>query len=267
MTVHDFDRLLDPGHGPEPGHGQARRQGGRAWSWPSTSCGRRRKTDPAIGEFQVPESWFIASDGLIDFIHYNFLEDFQSFKFSPHRGDPAQLPLPRAGLQAVVLLARDARPAAAHPGRHGRGAAHRPLLEPARGQQGDGLLGQVPEPLPGQHRAQGGAPGRPGRGRGRGLRLDLQSRRHPVPGRARPAGLLRGDGRPHPARRRAGGSAAISSRPSPAWPSATTSSAGRPASSARTASCAWSPAWGRGPSTGWRTTIPSSSAPASRASG
>jgi len=81
MTIHDFGRLLARVMGPSQGTGKL---GGKAAGMVLAEhiLRKKRKREPAIGEFRVPESWFIASDGLIDFIHYNFLEDFQSFKFS-----------------------------------------------------------------------------------------------------------------------------------------------------------------------------------------
>jgi pyruvate, water dikinase len=81
MTIRDFDKLLEHVTGPSQGTGKL---GGKAAGLVVAErvLREKRKTNPAIGEFRVPETWFIASDGLIDFIHYNFLEDFQSFKFS-----------------------------------------------------------------------------------------------------------------------------------------------------------------------------------------
>lgn len=81
MTIHDFDRLLGRVTGPSQGTGKL---GGKAAGMlvAERILTQQRKTNPAIGDFKVPDTWFIASDGLIDFIHYNFLEDFQSFKFS-----------------------------------------------------------------------------------------------------------------------------------------------------------------------------------------
>jgi hypothetical protein len=81
MTIHDFDRLLARVTGPSQGTGKL---GGKAAGMVVAEriLREKRRTDPAIGDFKVPDTWFIASDGLIDFIHYNFLEDFQSFKFS-----------------------------------------------------------------------------------------------------------------------------------------------------------------------------------------
>jgi pyruvate,water dikinase len=83
MTVHDFGRLLNRVTGPSQGTG---RLGGKTSGLvlaENILRKKKKKGDTAIGEFRVPESWFITSDGVIDFIHYNFLEDFQSFKFSP----------------------------------------------------------------------------------------------------------------------------------------------------------------------------------------
>lgn len=82
MTIHDFGRLLARVTGPSQGTGKL---GGKAAGMVLAEhiLRKKKKTEPAIGESRVPESWFIASDGVIDFIHYNFLEDFQSFKFSP----------------------------------------------------------------------------------------------------------------------------------------------------------------------------------------
>jgi pyruvate, water dikinase len=82
MTVHDFNRVLSRVTGPSQGTG---RLGGKSAGMVLAEHILRKKAqgDPAIGEFRVPESWFVTSDGLMDFIHYNFLEDIQSFKFSP----------------------------------------------------------------------------------------------------------------------------------------------------------------------------------------
>ncbi|MCX6096313.1 MAG: PEP/pyruvate-binding domain-containing protein [Candidatus Bipolaricaulota bacterium] len=81
MTIHDFGQLLARVTGPSQGTGKL---GGKAAGMVLAEhiLRKKKKDNPGIGEFRTPETWFIASDGLIDFIHYNFLEDFQSFKFS-----------------------------------------------------------------------------------------------------------------------------------------------------------------------------------------
>ena len=82
MTVHDFGRLLGRVAGPSQGTGKL---GGKSAGMLLAENILRKKaqTDASIGDLRVPESWFITSDGLLDFIHYNFLEDLQSLKFSP----------------------------------------------------------------------------------------------------------------------------------------------------------------------------------------
>jgi len=82
MSVHDFGRLLPRVSGPSQGTG---RLGGKSSGMVLAEQILRKKAqgNPIIGDFKIPESWFITSDGLMDFIHYNYLEDFQSFKFQP----------------------------------------------------------------------------------------------------------------------------------------------------------------------------------------
>jgi pyruvate,water dikinase len=82
MSIHSFGRLLTRVAGPSQGTG---RLGGKAAGLVLADHILRRRAgeNPALGEFRVPDTWFLASDGMMDFIHYNFLEDLQSFKFSP----------------------------------------------------------------------------------------------------------------------------------------------------------------------------------------
>lgn len=82
ISIHSFGRLLNRVTGPSQGTG---RLGGKASGLVMADHILRRKArdNPAVGRFKVPDSWFITSDGVMDFIHYNFLEDLQSFKFSP----------------------------------------------------------------------------------------------------------------------------------------------------------------------------------------
>lgn len=80
LNIHEFGRILNRVMGPSQGTGKL---GGKAAGMILAEhiLRERCKDHPDVGEFRVPESWFITSDGLIDFIHYNFLEDLQSFKF------------------------------------------------------------------------------------------------------------------------------------------------------------------------------------------
>ena len=66
------------------------------------------------------------------------------------RPGAARVPAPRPGLQELGVPARARQGAVARARRPARHAAHRALLEPARGPARGGLLGQVQEPLPGQ---------------------------------------------------------------------------------------------------------------------
>jgi len=81
MTIHRFGRLLARVTGPSQGTGKL---GGKAAGMVLAEhiLRGKRKENPGIGEFRIPDTWFITSDALIDFINYNFLEDFRSFKFS-----------------------------------------------------------------------------------------------------------------------------------------------------------------------------------------
>lgn len=82
LTVHDFGRLLPRVYGPTYGTGKL---GGKSSGMILAEHILRKKaqSDPTVGTIKIPESWFITSDGVMDFIHYNYLEDFQSFKFRP----------------------------------------------------------------------------------------------------------------------------------------------------------------------------------------
>jgi len=80
LTIHDFDRLLGRVVGPAQGTGTV---GGKA---SGLFLARRilqkaAAEKPLLRDIQVPRSWFLTSDGLFDFVHYNSLEDTQSFKY------------------------------------------------------------------------------------------------------------------------------------------------------------------------------------------
>lgn len=81
MTIHDFGSLLRRVAGPSQGSG---RLGGKAAGMILAAhvlkCEGRG--NPLLAKVRTPETWFLASDGLFDFVHYNALEDLQSFKFS-----------------------------------------------------------------------------------------------------------------------------------------------------------------------------------------
>lgn len=81
LTVHDFGRILARVTGPGQGNG---RLGGKAAGLILASHILRKmgERNPLLAKLKVPHTWYVASDGLFDFVHYNSLEDLQSFKFS-----------------------------------------------------------------------------------------------------------------------------------------------------------------------------------------
>jgi hypothetical protein len=81
MTIHDFGRLLHRVAGPAQGSG---RLGGKASGLILAAhiLKTRGKGNPLIERLRVPHTWYVASDGLFDFVHYNSLEDLQSYKFA-----------------------------------------------------------------------------------------------------------------------------------------------------------------------------------------
>jgi hypothetical protein len=80
LTIHDFGRLLSHVIGPPQGTGKL---GGKtAGLFLAEHILRKRgKGNPLIEKVRVPHAWYITSDALLDFIRYNSLEDFQSFKY------------------------------------------------------------------------------------------------------------------------------------------------------------------------------------------
>jgi hypothetical protein len=81
ISVHDFGRLLRRVAGPASGNG---RLGGKAAGLILAAHVLRKfgKDAPLLAKVKVPRTWYLASDGLFDFVHYNSLEDLQSFKFA-----------------------------------------------------------------------------------------------------------------------------------------------------------------------------------------
>ena len=67
---------------PPRSHGRLGRQGGgplprRRRSWPA-----RPSTADVLGDIRMPRSWYIPSDGILDFIHHNDLEDVYNRKYT-----------------------------------------------------------------------------------------------------------------------------------------------------------------------------------------
>ena len=180
MTIHRFGRLLARVAGPSQGAG---RLGGKASGMVLAEhlLQGKRKENARIGGFRIPTSWLITSDALGDFINYNFLEDFRSFKFSrmeiqhnyPYLVQVCKQSVFSPEMQSQLRLILDDM------GESARRSLPSSLLKNSTGTSFSGkyrsLFWQIP--------TKRGAPCRPLRSHRRGLRLDLQPGRHPVPSR------------------------------------------------------------------------------------
>ncbi|MFB3854219.1 MAG: PEP/pyruvate-binding domain-containing protein [Vicinamibacterales bacterium] len=82
LTIHDFGRILSRVIGPPRGNGKL---GGKATGLFLAEHILRKvgRGNPLIERVRVPHTWVVTSDGLLDFIRYNSLEDIQSFKYYP----------------------------------------------------------------------------------------------------------------------------------------------------------------------------------------
>ncbi len=81
LSIHDFGRLLTRVFGPAEGNGKI---GGKAAGMylAHQILKRNAAGDPLIKHLRVCRAWYVTSDGLFDFVHYNSLDDTQSFKYS-----------------------------------------------------------------------------------------------------------------------------------------------------------------------------------------
>jgi len=81
ITIHDYGRILTRVAGPAQGNG---RLGGKASGLilATQILWKIGKDNPLLEKLMIPDTWYLTSDGLFDFVHYNALEDLQSFKFS-----------------------------------------------------------------------------------------------------------------------------------------------------------------------------------------
>ena len=149
---------------------------------------------------------YIPSDGILDFIHHNDLEDVYNRKYV----DPDRV---RLDYPYIVQLFKNSffSPDIL------RGLSDvlddlegRPIIVRSSSlledRLGAAFSGQVQEPVPRQHRHQARAPRRAHRRDRRGVRLRLQPRPDRVPRAARAPRPARGDGHPHPGGGRARGS-------------------------------------------------------------
>ncbi len=82
LTIHDFGRLLN--HVVGRPHGTGKIGGKAAGLFLAQHVLRREgRGNPLIESIRVPHTWYVLSDGVLDFIRYNSLEDIQSIKYAP----------------------------------------------------------------------------------------------------------------------------------------------------------------------------------------
>ncbi|MBI4862701.1 MAG: PEP/pyruvate-binding domain-containing protein [Candidatus Riflebacteria bacterium] len=81
MRIHDFGRLLSRVVGPAQGRG---RLGGKATGLILAShiLRSRAQAGSLIEKVRIPHTWYVTTDALFEFIHYNALDDLQSLKFA-----------------------------------------------------------------------------------------------------------------------------------------------------------------------------------------
>jgi pyruvate,water dikinase len=86
VTVSDFGRMLRHTFGPASGNGKL---GGKAAGLfrAERILHDARADNVVLRNLRVPRSWYIASDGILDFVHHNALEELLSIKYS----DPSEL--------------------------------------------------------------------------------------------------------------------------------------------------------------------------------
>ncbi len=80
LSIYDFGRLLNRVFGPAEGNGKI---GGKAAGMylAHQILKANRSANPLFEKVRMCRAWYITSDGLFDFVHYNSLEDTQSFKY------------------------------------------------------------------------------------------------------------------------------------------------------------------------------------------
>ena len=234
VDIQDFYDILQRTIFPRNSHGKL---GGKSTGLFLASLIVRKagQGNPDLAGIRVPRTWYITSDTLQRFLSYNDLEEILEQKFKGGEQIREEYP------NIVQIFKSSGFPGeivswlAACLEDFGDIPDHRAQLGPAGGPGGHRLFGQIQEPVPGQPGRPAGAPGGADGRHRRGVRLGVRPGPHRVPQGTRPGRLPRGDGHPDPGGGGHAGSGATTCRSSRGWPSATTISAGRPASAARTA--------------------------------
>lgn len=80
LTIDDFSYLLKNTIGPSQGNGKL---GGKAAGLfrAATILTSKQNTSIAIRNLSVPKTWFLTSDGIIEFLHFNALEEMPNIKY------------------------------------------------------------------------------------------------------------------------------------------------------------------------------------------
>ncbi len=80
IKLKSISKLLDHTIGPAQGNGKL---GGKSAGWilAQNILESKKKTNPLFANVNYPRSWFITSDQILDFMHYNALEEFVFTKY------------------------------------------------------------------------------------------------------------------------------------------------------------------------------------------
>ncbi|MFP4529104.1 MAG: PEP/pyruvate-binding domain-containing protein [Candidatus Kapaibacterium sp.] len=80
ITLTSIEQLLDRIIGPPNGNGKL---GGKSAGMilATQILLQRKQENPYLENFYTPKSWFLTSDGLLEFVHYNAIEDFVFSKY------------------------------------------------------------------------------------------------------------------------------------------------------------------------------------------
>ena len=150
VEVDDFYALVRHTICPSKQPRQARRQERGAVPRRAASSRRSHASADVLQGIRVPKTWYVTSDGLLEFIRYNNLEDLYDRKYMEIEQVRQEYPHIVQVFKNSPLSAGD-RPRAVGGARRLRGPpAHRAQLEPARGPRRRGLLREVQEPVPRQ---------------------------------------------------------------------------------------------------------------------
>ncbi len=160
------------------------------------------KEHKIVTEFKIPKTWYITSDGVLDFVNLNNFEEINEQKYKEIYQVRIEYPnivqtfkngtFPPEIVQGLVDGSRrlQGQPS---------GSAQ---LEPARGPHGGGFLRKIQEPLFGEPGKQRGSFAGPSRCHCRSLCLCIRAGPDRISRRARPARFPRGDGNHDPRSRR-----------------------------------------------------------------